>query len=116
MESRTRIARARSLRFTSTDAERAVWAALRGRRFEGLKFRRQVPIDRYFADFACLAVKLIVELDGGQHAEQVAYDEERSRVLSLCGWRVIRFGNNDVLENIDGVARAIFEEIKIIRS
>jgi very-short-patch-repair endonuclease len=115
MERSARISRARSLRSTSTDAERAVWAALRGRRFEGLKFRRQVPIERYFADFACVAVKLIVELDGGQHAEQVAYDEERTRVLSMCGWRVIRFGNNDALENIDGVARAIFDEIKIIR-
>ena len=115
MERKARIARARSLRGASTDAERAVWAALRGRRFEGLKFRRQVPIDRYFVDFACVALKLIVELDGGQHADQIAYDEERTRVLGLCGWRVLRFWNNDVLENIDGVAEAIMHEVRLIR-
>ena len=82
MERKARIARARTLRGGSTDAERAVWAALRGRRFEGLKFR-QFPIDRYFVDFACVALKLVVELDGGQHADQIAYDEERTRVLGL---------------------------------
>jgi very-short-patch-repair endonuclease len=90
MERKARISRARSPRAASTDAERAVWAALRGRQFEGLKFRRQVPIDRYFADFACVALKLIIELDGGQHADQIAYDEERTRVLHQCGWRVVR--------------------------
>ena len=92
-----------------------MWAALRGRRFEGLKFRRQFPIDRYFVDFACVALKLIVEPDGGQHADQIAYDEERTRVLGLCGWRVLRFWNNDVLETIDGVAQAIMQEVQIIR-
>jgi len=111
MERKARIPKARSLRGASTDAERALWAALRGRRFEGLKFRRQVSIDRYFVDFACVALKLVVELDGGQHADQIAYDEERTRVLGL----VLRFWNNDALENIDGVAEAIMQEVRLIR-
>jgi very-short-patch-repair endonuclease len=115
MERKARIARARSLRAASTDPERALWTALRGRRFESLKFRRQVPVDRYFVDFACVALKLLVELDGGQHADQIAYDEERTRVLGLCGRKFLRFWNNDVLENIDGVAQAIMEEVQLIR-
>jgi very-short-patch-repair endonuclease len=115
MDRAARTKRARSLRSASPDAERKLWSVLRGRQFEGLKFRRQLPIDRYFADFACVELKLIIELDGGQHADQIAYDAERTQVLETRGWHVIRFWNNDVLENIDGVARAITEEIHSIR-
>ena len=92
-----------------------MWSILRSRQLAGCKFRRQVPIDRYFADFACLETRLVVELDGGQHVEQADYDAERTRALETRGWRVLRFWNNDVLENIEGVAEAILAEIKLAR-
>ncbi len=85
-----------------TDAEAKLWYHLRDRRLGGFKFVRQVPIGRYIADFACREADLIIELDGGQHADS-EYDEERTRVLGEHGYAVIRFWNNDVLSNIDGV-------------
>ena len=108
--------RARSLRVDSTDVERKLWSVLGGRGLAGFKFRRQVPIDRYFADFACLEAKLFVELDGGQHADQIAYDENRTQVIGATGWRVIRFWNTDVIENPDGVADTILAELEIATS
>ena len=105
--------RARRLRADATDAERKLWAALRGRRQGGPKFRRQVPIDRYFADFACFEARLIVELDGGQHADQADYDARRTETLNACGWRVIRFWNTDVIENLDGVVETILAELRL---
>jgi very-short-patch-repair endonuclease len=108
-----RTKRARRLRAESTDVERKLWSALRGRRQGGPKFRRQVPIDRYFADFACVEAKLVIELDGGQHADQVEYDERRTATLEACGWRVIRFWNNDVVENLEGVVDAILAELAL---
>ncbi len=107
--------KARAFRAVSTDAERRLWARLRGRQLDGAKFRRQHPIDRYFADFACVEAKLIVELDGSQHAAQVSYDAERTRVVEACGWHVMRVWNNQVLENIEGVGLAILEELKLAR-
>ncbi|MGO8868982.1 MAG: endonuclease domain-containing protein [Alphaproteobacteria bacterium] len=98
--------RARRLRRDETEAERRVWRAIRDRRL-GVKFRRQVPIGPYFADFACVARKLVVELDGGQHAEPTRYEEERGRVTAANGYRVLRFWNNDVMDNLDGVVEAI---------
>ena len=115
MDRPSRTSRARSLRVTSTDAERKLRSVVRGRQFEGFKFRRQLPIDRDFADFACIELKLIIELDGGQHADQIACDTKRTRVIEACGWHVIRFWNNDVLQNIDGVAVAIRDQIDAIR-
>ncbi len=82
----------------------------------GIKWRRQVPIDRYFADFACKDAKLVIELDGGQHAERAEYDAERTRVIEACGFRVLRFWNNDVLENLDGVAEVIRAEVQLARA
>jgi very-short-patch-repair endonuclease len=111
MRREVRTKRARALRSEATDAERKLWALLRGRRLSGAKFRRQVPVDRYFADFACLEAKVIVELDGGQHHDQADYDEARTETLVACGWRVIRFWNTDVMENADGVADTILAEI-----
>jgi very-short-patch-repair endonuclease len=73
----------------------------------GFKFRRQVPIDRYIADFVCLEAKLVVELDGGQHVEQMAYDAARTEVLEAHGFHVIRFWNYDVMRELDGVITAI---------
>jgi very-short-patch-repair endonuclease len=110
-----RIARARDLRAKATDAERKLWAALGGRRLGGFKFRRQVPIDRYFADFACLEARLIVELDGSQHMERSQYDDARTAALEAHGWRVMRFWNNDVLENVDGVGVDILAALVLAR-
>ena len=98
-----RTVRARELRRFATDAERLLWAHLRNRQLEGCKFRRQVPIDRYIADFACLERKLVIELDGGQHAERACYDGARTDVLESAGWTVLRFWNHAVLQNLEGV-------------
>jgi very-short-patch-repair endonuclease len=99
--------KARHLRINQTDAETKLWFHLRARRLEGFKFRRQVPVDRFIADFICADVNLIIELDGGQHAEQQDYDAERTKVLNNCGYKVLRYWNNEVLENMDGVLEDI---------
>ena len=99
--------RARQLRRNQTDVEQRLWRALRARSFGGAKFRRQLPIGRHVVDFACPSRRLIVELDGGQHAAQASGDEARSRMLAAHGYRVIRFWNNDVNENLPGVLAAI---------
>jgi very-short-patch-repair endonuclease len=101
-------ARARALRRSQTDAERKLWYALRARRLDGIKFKRQVPIGRYIADFMCFECKLIVEVDGSQHAEQADCDAARTRWLETQGYRVVRYWNHEVLLNIDGVAEAIW--------
>ncbi|MDZ4868818.1 MAG: DUF559 domain-containing protein [Alphaproteobacteria bacterium] len=104
--------RARSLRRAQTDAERAMWRVLRSRRMDGFKFRRQVPVGRYFADFLCFECKLIVELDGSQHLEQVAYDEERTRWLETQGYRVLRYWNVDLLLYEDSVAEDVWRHLQ----
>ena len=73
----------------------------------GVRFNRQVPVGPFIADFAARSEKLIVEVDGGQHHERAAYDEARTRYLEAQGWRVIRFWNNDVLGNLEGVVATI---------
>jgi len=90
-----------------TDAERALWRVLRDKQLEGRKFRRQYPIAGYVVDFVCIEAGLVIELDGGQHAEQVAYDTRRTEGLRMAGYRVVRFWNNEVLENMDGVQEAL---------
>ena len=112
-EFRTRTAR--RLRREWTRAEARLWLALRGRKLDGFKFRRQVPIDRYFADFACLEAKLVIELDGGQHAERVDYDAARTAVLEHCGFLVLRFWNHHVLTEIDGVLHEISAALRSAR-
>ena len=102
--------RARSLRMTMTDAERRLWSALRARRLQGFKFRRQHPVGPYIADFVCLAHRLVIEADGGQHAES-AYDARRTAWLESRGWRVIRFWNNDVLTNPTGVQETVLSAL-----
>lgn len=97
---------ARSLRRRMTRAERVLWRALR-RTLPEYHWRRQVPLGRYFADFASHSAKLIIELDGGQHAMSRVRDAHRTRFLEHEGFRVIRFWNNDVLANIDGVLSSI---------
>ena len=102
---------ARQLRVTATDAEARLWLHLRNRMLGGFKFRRQFPVGPYIADFVCIDRKLIVELDGGQHADNPA-DERRTRFLELRGYRVIRFWNPDVLSNTDGVLEMILLELQ----
>jgi very-short-patch-repair endonuclease len=95
------------LRRDQTDAERLLWFRLRDRRLNGWKFKRQVPIDRYIADFCCVDARLIVELDGGQHSTSTEADAKRTAVLESCGYLVLRFWNNDVMKNMDGVLEEI---------
>jgi very-short-patch-repair endonuclease len=91
-----------------TDAERKLWFALRDRRLASIKFRRQVPVGPFIADFACYESKLIIEVDGGQHADS-ATDARRNHWLTQNGFRVLRFWNNDVLKNLHGVLERIVE-------
>ena len=106
------VARARKLRRNSTDAERTLWRALRSK-LPQFKWRRQMPVGPYFADFACFAEKLIVEIDGGQHANATEYDERRSAFLESQRYRVLRFWNNDVLANTDGVLEEIARTLRL---
>ncbi|HJS41554.1 MAG TPA: DUF559 domain-containing protein [Sphingomicrobium sp.] len=104
---------ARKLRMRSTDAEKLLWRHIRSRQLEGAKFVRQFPIGGHIADFVCRDAHIIVELDGGQHGEEV--DAERTRSIEAFGYRVIRFWNNDVLQNIDGVLEAVGQELRNAR-
>jgi very-short-patch-repair endonuclease len=106
-----RIERARSLRHALTRAEFALWTRIRARQLGGFKFVRQQPIGRYYADFVCRERRLIVELDGGQHLDSPT-DRQRDSELSALGYRVVRFWNNDVLENPDGVLQRILSELE----
>jgi len=90
---------ARSLRKNQTDAERVIWQQLSNRQLLGYKFRRQQVIGPFIVDFVCLEPKLVIEVDGGQHAEQQEYDQNRSHYLQRLGYRVLRFWNHEVLQN-----------------
>ena len=105
-------ARARELRKNPTDAERLLWQKLRFWQVDGCKFRRQQPLGRYIVDFVCLQRKLIVELDGGQHAQHADYDKERDGWLRGQGFVVLRFWNHDVHANIDGVMEVILKNLQ----
>ncbi len=94
---------AKGLRNGATEAERAMWYRLRAKRFMGLKFKRQKPMGHYIVDFVCMELGLIVELDGGQHAEQVAYDRRRDAWLERQGFTVLRFWNNQALGEMEAV-------------
>jgi very-short-patch-repair endonuclease len=104
---------ARRLRSTPTDAETRLWSRLRRRQLDGFRFRRQQPIGAYVVDFFCAEAKLVVEVDGGQHGDDAARDVTRTRWLEKHGYRVIRFWNNDVLANTDGVLIAIREALRL---
>lgn len=104
--------RARALRLNMTDAERKLWYALRDRRFAGFKFRRQVPVGPFIADFVCFEERLVIEVDGGQHAESLR-DQRRDRWFSTNGFRVLRFWNNEVLANLEGVMTVIPQTLKV---
>ena len=105
--------RARELRLRQTAAEAVLWNAVRAKRLCGLKFRRQYPIGPFFTDFASVAEKLIVEIDGGYHDYQYADDSSRQRFLEGQGWRVIRFSNDDMLEDIEAVAISIAQHLEL---
>jgi very-short-patch-repair endonuclease len=98
---------AKTLRRTMTDAEQKLWYHLRAHRFMGRKFKRQKPIGRYVVDFICLEEKLIIELDGGQHAESVTYDQERDVWLLSQGYTVLRFWNNEMMNETESVLERI---------
>jgi very-short-patch-repair endonuclease len=103
--------RARLLRHDQTDAEKKLWGRLRAKRFGQFHFRRQFPIGNFIADFACPKSKLVIELDGGQHLDQKAKDDWRTRLIEQRGFRVLRFWDSDVLTDIDGVLERIMEAL-----
>lgn len=102
--------RARALRADMTDAERRLWSMLRHRQL-GPRFRRQAPIGPYIADFACFDPRLIIELDGSQHLDQLAADTQRDAWLRTQGFTVLRFWNNDLLQNPDSIRDQILSSI-----
>ncbi|MEQ8318654.1 MAG: DUF559 domain-containing protein [Rhodospirillales bacterium] len=105
----TQLQRARELRTHMTPPEARLWRQLRSRRLFGLKFKRQVPLGPYIADFICEEAGLVVEIDGDTHAVQIAYDRHRDRFMNRAGYRVLRFGNRDVMGNLEGVLYRIAE-------
>ena len=105
--------RARGMRKQPSQAERALWDIVRDNRL-GVKFRRQRPISRYIADFACMEAKLIIEIDGSSHdlADQIEYDAERTRILNALGWRVLRIRDALVLSDANAAAALIVEALR----
>jgi very-short-patch-repair endonuclease len=102
----------RRLRNASTDAESKLWQRLRHRQLDGCKFRRQHPYGSYILDFVCLERKVVVELDGSQHADQIHYDEKRTLFLKETGFIVLRFWNNEVFENMEGLLEVILGSLR----
>ena len=104
---------ARNLRKNATIQERRLWNLLKNRQFHNLKFKRQQLIGDYIVDFICKEVKIIIEIDGGQHnePENIEYDKTRTEYLNNLGYKVIRFWNNEIYENIEGVVLRLREEI-----
>ena len=105
--------RARQLRRDQTDVEGKLWSRLRARQLSGAKFRRQYPIGAFIADFCCYERRLVIELDGGHHAELVDADQSRTDFFVSQGYRVLRFWNNEVIENIDGVLEQIVHTLTL---
>jgi very-short-patch-repair endonuclease len=101
----------RELRRTMTDAERKLWSILRSRQLNSLKFRRQHPFEDYILDFVCLEEDLVIEVDGGQHQERLAEDNNRTKALEKAGFRVMRFWNHDVLRQTEAVAALILQAV-----
>lgn len=102
---------ARNLRKNATKEEQIIWSILRNRQLNNCKFKRQVPIGNYIVDFVCEEKKLIIEIDGGQHNidENIQKDNNRTSFLNQKGYNVLRFWNNDINKNIDGVIDKIME-------
>ena len=106
----------RNLRKNMTPAEQRLWKHLRSKRLGGYRFRRQQPLGQYILDFVCVDAKLVIEIDGGQHAEQTAYDEMRTRYLQNLGFTVIPFWNNEVLQQTDAVLTAILHKLEELKA
>jgi very-short-patch-repair endonuclease len=106
-----KIDRARELRGDMTEAETKLWWRLRQRQLNGHRFKQQVPIGPYIVDFACLAAKLVIEVDGGQHVDSVDHDERRTAWLEERGYRVLRFWNPEVLASTDEVLEAVLRAL-----
>ena len=104
--------RARELRRTPTHIERLLWNRLRFWQIDGFKFRRQQPLGNYIADFVCFERRLIVEIDGGQHAAKKEYDAKRDSWLHDQGFIVLRFWNSDIVENMEGVLQSILDNLR----
>ena len=104
--------RARKLRQNQTEAEKLLWSRLRRRQMAGVRFRRQVPIGPYIVDFASHEAKLVIEVDGGQHDRDSDAEKARTERIERDGYRVLRFWNNEVLGNIDGVVQTIEAELE----
>ena len=104
---------AKALRKNQTEAELRLWYHLRTHRFEGAKFKRQKPVGPFIVDFVCLEYRLVVELDGGQHAEDVDYDARRDAWLAAQGYRVLRFWNNQVMQELPAVLERISEAMAV---
>ena len=109
------VAKARKLRRNSTDVERQLWHRIRDKQIDEFRFRRRRPIGKYIVDFICLDAMLIVELDGGQHAGDAAYEQRRTAFLESLGYAVLRFWNNDLAKNISGVLETIREALLVTR-
>ena len=107
---------ARNLRKQATDAELRLWQHLRGRRMAGYKFRRQITIEPYIVDFVCLEARLIIEADGGQHMDQMEEDQKRTAYLEKKGYKVMRFWNNEILNQTDDVLEQIHRYLTTIPS
>ncbi|WP_417614996.1 endonuclease domain-containing protein [Parasphingorhabdus sp.] len=101
---------ARKLRRHKTDAEALLWSRLRNRQMENAKFRFQAPFDDYIADFLCHSAGLIIELDGSQHADN-SRDKNRDAVMEIAGYRVIRFWNSEIFDNLEGVLEEIRQAV-----
>jgi adenine-specific DNA-methyltransferase len=106
------LSRARQMRRQTSDAEALLWCYLRNRQLLGYKFRRPVVLEPYIVDFACLEAKLIIEADGGQHAEQASYDARRTTRLEEMGYKVLRFWNHEILGDTDAVLERIASELR----
>jgi very-short-patch-repair endonuclease len=104
--------RAQQLRNNATDAERHLWGHLSRRQLGGFKFSRQIPVGPFICDFICREASLVVEVDGGQHDAGAAADESRTRFIEAKGYRVLRFWNNEVLENAEGVLLTILRTLE----
>ncbi len=107
MSEKNLLSNAKTLRSQQTEAGQRLWYHLRAHRFLGLKFKRQKPMGRYIVDFVCLEQRLVIEIDGGQHAEQLDYDRRRDVWLRSQGFTVLRFWNNEVMQQLDEVLEQI---------
>ena len=115
MPPKSTIARARILRRAQTKPERRLWQALLNRQIEGAKFRRQHPIGPYFADLACVSANLIIEIDGATHNERQAYDARRTAWLETAGWRVLRFSNQAIMDQLTATVEVIQTTLSLAR-